>query len=262
MSHFFRILLLSVLILTVAESNLSARHRRRGCCSTAPTGSPVSPAGAVVSKGQSDVATAASATRAAASATQPSWLSLFDGKTLGKWQPSEFGTQGKIDAKDGRLVIGFGDGCSGVTWKGDFPKLDYEIGLEAMRVEGTDFFCGLTFPVRDTCCSFIVGGWGGSVVGISSIDGEDAAANDTTQVKSFDNGKWYAIRVRVTGDRIRCWIDNERIVDQPIKDRKLSVRSEVEASEPLGLAAWKTTAAVRAIQYRRLSADEAQEDKK
>jgi hypothetical protein len=49
--------------------------------------------------------------------------------------------------------------------------MNYEIKLEAKKVTGNDFFCGMTFPVGDSFCSFIVGGWGGPVVGLSSIDG-------------------------------------------------------------------------------------------
>ena len=190
------------------------------------------------------------------------WHSLFDGKALGDWKPSKFATQGSVNVKDGQIVIGFGDGCSGVTWKGKFPKTDYEIRLQAMRVEGNDFFCGLTFPVGDSPCSFICGGWGGGVVGLSSIDGEDASSNDTTQYKSFDNKKWYTIRVRVTASRISAWIDNDKMVDQPLEDRKISIRSEVEESKPLGIASYKTTAAIRAIEWRTLTAAEARPEKK
>jgi hypothetical protein len=184
------------------------------------------------------------------------WTSLFDGKTLGKWKVTDFGTQGKVEVKDGDLLLGFGDGCTGVTWKGDFPKLNYEIKLQAKRVDGSDFFCGLTFPVGESPCSFIVGGWGGGVVGLSSIDGEDASENDTTKYMAFTKDKWYTITVRVTKDHIRCWIDKEPTVDQPLMGRKLSIRSEVELSKPLGIASWKTTAAIRNIQWRNLADNE------
>src|SRR5437764_399632 len=82
-------------------------------------------------------------------AKQVEWHSLFDGKSLGKWKPSEFATQGSVEVKDGQIILGFGDGCSGITWKDEFPKTNFEIRVEAMRVEGSDFFCGLTFPVGD-----------------------------------------------------------------------------------------------------------------
>jgi hypothetical protein len=94
------------------------------------------------------------------------------------------------------------------------------------------------------------------VVGLSSIDGQDAAENDTTKYMSFTKDQWYTITVRVTKEHIGCWIDKEQMVDQPLKDRKISIRSEVELSKPLGIASWKTTAAIRNIQWRTLAENE------
>ena len=196
-----------------------------------------------------------------ADAKKEDWHSLFDGKSLGDWKPSKFGTQGSVEAKDGQIMIGFGDGCSGITWGGEFPKTDYEIRLQAMRVDGTDFFCGLTFPVGKDPCSLICGGWGGGVVGLSSIDGEDASENDTTKYKKFDTGKWYVIRVRVTKSRISAWIDKDQMVDEALEGRKISIRSEVEESKPLGIATWKTAGAIRKIEWRKLSDEEAKPEK-
>jgi len=184
------------------------------------------------------------------------WKSLFDGKTLGGWEVTNFGSQGDVEVKEGRLILGVGDGCTGVTWKKDFPKINYEIRLDAMRVDGTDFFCGLTFPVGKDPCSLIVGGWGGSLCGLSSLDGEDAASNETTTYETFKNGQWYPVRLRVTPKRITAWVDGKKIVDQSIENRRLSVRIEVEASRPLGLASWCTTAALRNIEYRLLTEEE------
>jgi hypothetical protein len=179
---------------------------------------------------------------------------LFDGKTLTGWKVSPFGGEGKIDIKDGQLILNQGAGdLTGVTWTaGGLPNMNYEVSLEAMRVDGGDFFCGLTFPVRNTCCSLIVGGWGGSLVGLSCFDFMDAANNETTKFKNFDNNRWYHIRVRVTEQKIEAWIDDEQIVDAEPGERKISVRMEVEPSQPFGVAAWRTRAALRSIQVRRL----------
>jgi hypothetical protein len=117
-------------------------------------------------------------------------------------------------------------------------------------VDGSDFFCGLTFPVGKSHCSLIVGGWGGGVVGLSSIDGQDAANNATTRVMSFTSGRWYAVRVRVTPDKITCFLDDEQIIDQPLADHEISVREEVAASQPLGIATYATTAELRNIRWR------------
>lgn len=190
---------------------------------------------------------------AAAAVDVVHWTSLFDGKSMGDWKVSGFGTDGKIEVKDGQLIIGAGEGCSGVTWKGAFPKTDYEISLEAKRVDGSDFFCGLTFPVGNDPCSFIVGGWGGSVVGLSSINGDDASENSTGTSMKFDDDRWYTIRVRVNKARIVCWIDKAQLVDEPLDGVKISIRSEVEASKPLGIATWHTTGAIRDIRWRPLT---------
>jgi 3-keto-disaccharide hydrolase len=141
---------------------------------------------------------------------------------------------------------------TGVTWTNDVLRRNYEISLEAMRVEGNDFFCALTFPVGDDPCSLIVGGWGGGVVGLSSLDGEDAAHNDTTQYMNFDNGRWFKIRLRVANSKIQAWIDNDKVVDVDTTGRKVSIRVEVEPSKPLGFATWSTTGALRNIKLRRL----------
>lgn len=178
------------------------------------------------------------------------WRPLFDGKALGQWKPTPFGGEGEVTAADGVLRIAMGADLSGVTWKGEFPKQNFELALEARRVEGSDFFCGLTFPVGESHCSLILGGWGGGVVGLSSIDGEDAANNATTKVMSFTEGRWYDVRVRVTPDRIVCLLDNERIIDQPLADRTISVREEVVVSQPLGIATYATTAELRKIRWR------------
>lgn len=183
-----------------------------------------------------------------------SWTSLFDGKTLGGWKDSEFGGGGGVEVENGRIVLGFSDGCTGITWKKEFPKIDYEVSLEAMRVDGNDFFCGMTFPVQDSPCSLIVGGWGGTLVGLSSIDGDDAAHNATRSNMKFDKDRWYKIRLRVTKDKIVAWIDDKQVIDQKLAGHKLSIRPEVAASKPFGISSWNTTAALRNIRVRTLDA--------
>jgi hypothetical protein len=187
---------------------------------------------------------------------QPAWISLFDGQSLGDWKPSNFGGEGAVAVADKQIVLDFGDSLTGIVYTKPFPKRDYEIRLQAMRVDGHDFFCGLTFPVAESHCSFIVGGWAGAVVGLSCIDGRDASENATTQYMKFDERRWYRIRVRVTAERIQCWIDDRRVVDQELRGRRISTRAEVEPSEPLGIAAWQTKAALRSIEFRPLTKGE------
>lgn len=153
---------------------------------------------------------------------------------------------------DQAIHVSIGSELSGITWGGDFPKDDYELSLEARRDDGIDFFCGLTFPVADDFCSFIVGGWGGTVVGLSSIDGRDAADNATTTSGEFVSGRWYRIRVRVSSERIACFIDDELVVDQAREGSRFSVRDEMLPARPLGIATYATAASLRAIRWRPL----------
>ena len=55
---------------------------------------------------------------------------------------------------------------TGVTWTGSFPRSDYEIRFEAARLAGNDFFATVTFPVQNSFCSLVTGGWGGDIVGL------------------------------------------------------------------------------------------------
>ena len=186
------------------------------------------------------------------------WRSLFDGKTLQGWKTTEFGAHGNPEVENGQIIVPAGDPLSGVTReKDDVPHVNYEIELEAQRVNGNDFFLALTFPVRDAHASLILGGWSGGVCGISSIDGADASENPTSSYRKFESGKWYKVRLRVTKDHLGAWLDGEQIVDQDLTDRRLSVRIEVSPSKPLGLATYMTKAAYRNIRIRELAADEA-----
>ncbi|HKJ69607.1 MAG TPA: DUF1080 domain-containing protein [bacterium] len=182
----------------------------------------------------------------------PGWRPLFNGQDLTGWSVTNFGPQGPVRVNNQAIILGFGDGCTGITWQRDFPTGDYEISLDAMRVAGNDFFCGLTFPVQDEFCSFIVGGWGGTVVGISSIDGKDASENFTSTTRSFERQRWYHIRVRVTDRQLQTWIDGEQMVEVPVEQHQFSVRPEVRLSRPLGICAWRTSAALKNIRFRML----------
>ncbi|MHC4060460.1 MAG: 3-keto-disaccharide hydrolase [Planctomycetota bacterium] len=182
----------------------------------------------------------------------PGQVSLFDGRNLGQWKITDFGGQGRVYVEDKSIMLESGNNLTGVTWAGPVLRTNYELSLDAMRVNGDDFFCGLTFPVGDSCVTFVVGGWGGSVCGISSVDFYDASDNETTTKGYFDDNRWYHIRIRVTPGRIRCWIGNKQYVDLETKGKRLGVRIDVIESQPLGIASWRTTAAIKNIRLTRL----------
>jgi hypothetical protein len=185
--------------------------------------------------------------------TESGWEPLFDGKTLEHWKPSKFVGQGAVRVEKGTIVLEAGNDLTGITWSGAaLPTTNYELVLQAMRVEGSDFFAGITFPVDKSFCSLILGGWGGQVVGLSSINDLDASENSTSQSREFEKQRWYTVRIRVTPEKIESWLDDRQIITQELKGNRIGVRLEVEASEPLGIASWRTKGAIRDIRLRRL----------
>ncbi len=180
-------------------------------------------------------------------------ISLFDGRTMGKWKATNFGGEGEVEIKDGRMIIRMGSPLSGVTWQGEPPaRMNYEISLEAQRVDGDDFFLGLTVPVNETAISLILGGWGGTLVGLSSIDGQDASENEYTQYVNFKREQWYKVKMVVKEKHIQAFIDDKLVIEADIDDRKVDTRIEVDLSKPLGIATFSTTGAYRNMQVKKL----------
>jgi 3-keto-disaccharide hydrolase len=183
------------------------------------------------------------------------WQSMFDGKTLKGWKETEFTARGKVTIENGAIILGAGH-MTGVTWTGEFPKSNYEVRLEAARLQGNDFFAGITFPVFTSFCSWINGGWNGTIVGLSSLDGYDASENETTTTHAFDKGRWYKLRLEVTAQRIAAWTDDELTLEFGMGSREVGLRpGEIELSKPFGIAAYGTVAGLRKIEYRVLAAE-------
>lgn len=184
--------------------------------------------------------------------TVPDSTYIFNGNTLDGWEITNFGPQGPVTVSQGEIILGMGDGCTGITYKKPFPEIDYRVCLEAKRVSGVDFFCGMTFPVGKDPCSLIIGGWGGTIVGLSSIDGMDASENETKRMMKFEPDRWYGICLEVRVAGIKAWIDDSLVVDFALKGERLSIRPEVELSRPFGICSWTTTAALRNIRVKEL----------
>jgi hypothetical protein len=180
------------------------------------------------------------------------WSPLFDGKTLNHWAISDFAGHGEVTIDNGTIKIALGAELSGITWtNGAVPKTNYEISLDAKKVEGSDFFCALTFPVASSSCSLILGGWGGGIVGLSSLDDADASENETTRSMAFDVGHWYHIVLRVTPEKIQAWLDDKKLIDESIVGKKVSLRpGAIYMSEPIGVATYETTSEFKDFKLR------------
>ncbi|MCS6776613.1 MAG: DUF1080 domain-containing protein [Chloroherpetonaceae bacterium] len=186
------------------------------------------------------------------------WKSLFNGRSLEGWKQTPFSGGGdvqvepKFRGKGPAIVVRAGLALSGFHWVGRaLPRTRYEIALEALKIDGNDFLCGLTFPVGDTYATLVLGGWGGGVVGISSVDGRDASENETTRYMGFTRDRWYRVRLRVTPARIEAWLDDKPIVDLELAGKTIGLRrGEIDRSIPLGISTYQTSAAFRSIRMR------------
>jgi hypothetical protein len=157
---------------------------------------------------------------------------------------------GKVLVKDGRCAEK-GEKMTGVTYAGRTFKNGH--GGARRQTDRRRLLRHATFPVGDGFCSLVVGGWGGMLTGISSINGADASENETTSSMEFKDDKWYKVRIRVSEKKVECWIGDDKVADVERKGRRFSTRIECEDCQPFGLATYDTVGAVRDIRVRMLT---------
>lgn len=182
------------------------------------------------------------------------WESLFDGRSLAGWDIVRYGGEGEPYAVDGTLVLPMATAgmMTGVRWVGEtLPVIDYIIYYEARRVAGHDIFAGLSFPYGDTSASLIIGGWGGIVNGLSSINDYDASENETTRLFSLNDNEWYPVQLRVTTDSIRAIVGNGQVIDIATAGKNIHLRGGLADT---GLTFWTyvTTGEIRNIRIKKL----------
>ena len=105
------------------------------------------------------------------------------------------------------------------------PKTNYEIALEVLKIDGSDFICGLTVLLgASLSVSLWADGWGGTVVAgnLSRTPGECGR----TPYIALPEQKWFKVRMRVTPGKLEAWLDEKKVVDQVITNRKISLRYE------------------------------------
>ncbi len=188
------------------------------------------------------------------------YVSLMPVAGDARWEPLDFGFNGQPTIAPDLLSIPSSERLSGVAFKGDLDALlgpaheNYEITLQAQRIDGHDIFLGLTFPVGPKeSASLVLGGWGGSVCGISLVDGLSANENAHQTIRHFEDKEWHTVKLRVDAKEIRAWIDGDTlftVVRKP--ETHFSVRAEVEPTAPLGLFTFATTAQIRCLAVRKL----------
>lgn len=173
------------------------------------------------------------------------------------WKSSGIPEEGRVTVRDGEITLQDGQPMTGArfdAWQSAaLPLGRYAIEFEAMRVEGNDFFGTVTFPVNDSHVSLVIGGWGGTLVGISSIDDMDASENNTRGNAYFENRRWHKVRIEVRDDDLRAWINGKLFVNVSTKGHQLGLRpGDIEKCIPFGFASYATQSRIRHVLIRRL----------
>lgn len=178
------------------------------------------------------------------------------------WTAAGIPGDGGFRVEGEALVLAAGNPMTGVVLGAGtmdparLPVENYRIGYQALRGEGVDFFGSITFPVGDLkrCVTLVLGGWGGGLVGISSVDGLDASENATRSEQRFENGRWYVIEIEVADGAIRVSIDGRPVVNLSVAGRRLGLRGgDIGLCKPLGFATWATEGRVRRVVIEPLS---------
>jgi len=183
------------------------------------------------------------------------WRSLFDGKTLRGWRKStrgKFARPGAVLVEDGAIVVGGGRPWTAVVCTQKLPTLDYELELEARRVNGLEDFCDMLFPVGTGYGRLMAGGDGGGRLAVS-VKTPVAEGEGTVRTwRRFHSDRWYRLRLRVSRARFEVFVDDQRLLDAPTASTGVELRDGYEDLVPLGIFTWNTRSHVRNIRFRRL----------
>lgn len=172
-----------------------------------------------------------------------------EGELGGSLVETEFGGEGLARIEGNALVLDSGVPLSGVTWLGELPRTPYVLEAEFTKRFGSDFPCALTFPVRDAHLTLVLGGWGGTVCGLSSLDGLDAARNDTRFIRDFPAGHRTRVRLEVDDTLVVLTLDGEEVLRTSLTGRELGLRPEMLPSRPLGVAAFATAVEFHTLRW-------------
>lgn len=181
------------------------------------------------------------------------WIDLSPHLMPEAWQATSFGGEGEIEFLADAVELGFGSPLTGLHWAGDLPLGPaYQLEVEASRIDGTDFFCGLNFPIGESAATVVLGGWGGALCGLSCIDGLDASMNATRSFQSFEPGESVRLRVEVSARQVRAWLDEEPLFVIERGGAQFELRTEVTPGGRLGISSFQTRARIHAVRWRAL----------
>lgn len=135
------------------------------------------------------------------------------------------------------------------------PSASYELDLRFTLHEGHEVHVHL--PVGQGACGLVLGGWDGSVIGLSLVDGNRADANSTTIRPAnlpLRKRLKLSVRVEVAGDRaqIATEINGKKLIrwQGPIRALSNDGPWDFPKTQALGLGAFESAAVFHSMRLR------------
>lgn len=121
----------------------------------------------------------------------------------GDWRVSGGVCRQASDATPARMTFAFAN-----------PSTNYTVSVRARKTGGAEGFL-VGFGARDSQNYYWlnIGGWNNSASTVEkSMDGERDSIGPKVNTK-IESGRWYDVRIDVSGRRIQCLLDGQRIID-------------------------------------------------